>query len=583
MALQPFRLDEVTLGPGLLATKAGLMLRHLRDYDADRLLRAFREQAGLPTPDVPRPGGWEDPAGEANGNLRGHYTGHALSALAQAYAGTRDPEYEQKLRYLVTGLAECQDESGYLAAYPPTQFSALETMIEGDYTVVWAPYYTAHKLVKGLLDTYAALGDVRALQLAEQMCRWMYKRLRSLPPTVLQRMWSLHGSGEYGGLAETICDLYDITGDPDWLEFGRLLDYEPLISATAEGRDVLDGMHANQHIPIFTGLVRRFEVTGEERYLRAATAFWDQVVPARMFTIGGTGSNEFWGPPGSIAATLSGTNAETCCAHNLLKLSRLLFLHHRDPKYIEYYERTLYNQVLGSKQDATSPDRPLTTYFIGLAPGSVRDYLPKAGATCCEGTGLESATKYQDTIYFHSGDDLYVNLYCGSRVNWSGFTITQTTNFPYEPRTTLKVDGSGHFTLHLRVPAWIAEGFSVRINDACHPADAVPGSYLRIARRWTAGDTITIELPLSLRTEAAPDDAGLESVLLGPVHLVALDDRQDFLELAPGLAPDPAEDLHFRSGETEFIPFFEGTTRAYHSYVRFSQRRKNSANRAGCS
>jgi DUF1680 family protein len=566
-ALRPFALGEVSLGPGLLADKAGLMLDHLRSYDADRLLRAFRENAGLPTPDVPRPGGWEDPAGEANGNLRGHYTGHFLSALAQAYASTPDPAYAEKSRHLVAGLTECVAESGYLAAYPDKQFIALETMTQADYTVVWAPYYTAHKLVKGLLDTYLAIGELCALELAEGMCRWMYERLRRLPPAVLQRMWSLHGSGEYGGLAETLCDLYDVTRDPDWLDFGRLLDNDPLISAGAEGRDVLDGMHANQHIPIFTGLVRRFDVTGEERFLHAAVNFWDQVVPARTYSIGGTSSNEFWGPAGVIAGTLSDTNAETCCAHNLLKLSRLLFLHLRDPKYLEYYERTLYNQILGSKQDTSSADRPLTTYFIGLKPGSIRDYLPKEGATCCEGTGLESATKYQESIYFHD-DDLYVNLYCASSVSWAGVAVTQTTNFPYEQGTTLAFDGAGSFTLHLRVPAW-ASSFQVTVNGEPLTADARPGSYLAIARTWSAGDTVRVDLPFSLRAEPALDDRALRSLMYGPVHLVALDNRRDLLQVRE-LVPLPGKPLHFLAGDIEFALFFEGTTRPFHSYVRMA-------------
>jgi DUF1680 family protein len=563
--LQSFDLGEVTLGPGLLADKAGLMLDHLRSYDADRLLRAFRENAGLPTPVVPRPGGWEDPAGEANGNLRGHYTGHFLSALAQAFAGTRDPAYSEKLRYLIDGLAECREASGYLAAYPEKQFVLLETMTEADYTVVWAPYYTAHKLLKGLLDTYLSIGDLRALELAEGMCRWMFERLRRLPSDVLQRMWSLHGSGEYGGLTETVCDLYAVTRDPDWVSFGRLLDLDGLTDACAAGRDVLDGVHANQHIPIFTGLVRLFEVTGEVRYLRAAVNFWDQVVPGRMYSIGGTSSLEFWGPAGSIAGTLSSTNAETCCAHNLLKLSRLLFLHLRDPKYLDYYERALYNQILGSKQDAVSADRPLTTYFIGLLPGSVRDYLPKEGATCCEGTGLESATKYQDSIYFHGADDLYVNLYCASSVRWGGIRLTQTTDFPYEQGSLLTVEGDGSFTLHLRVPPWTS--MRVKVNGEAH--EVSPSGYVAIPREWSSGDTVRIELPFSLRTEPTPDDPTLVSVFYGPVHLVALDNLRDYLPVDLSmLRPIPAKPLHFDANGTEFAPFFEGTTKAFHSYVR---------------
>lgn len=279
-----------------------------------------------------------------------------------------------------------------------------------------------------------------------------------------------------------------------------------------------------------------------------------------MYSIGGTSSNEFWGPAGVIAGSLSDTNAETCCAHNLLKLSRLLFLQLHDPKSVDYYERTLYNQILGSKQDAVSADRPLTTYFVGLAPGSVRDYLPKDGATCCEGTGLDSATKYQASIYFHTGTDLYVNLYAASSVRWAGVTVTQTTAFPYEEGTTLTVEGDSEFTLHLRVPPW-ADGF--RVNG-----EAAQGRYFSITRRWRSGDTVQVELPFSLRSEAALDDPSVRSLFYGPIHLVAVDNRHDFLEVDPGrLRPIAGKPLHFEADGVEFAPFFEGTTEPFHSYL----------------
>jgi len=578
--VQPFPLEAVRLGPGLLAGKAALMLEHLRGFDPDRLLLAFRANAGLPTNGAVVAGGWESPDGEANGNLRGHYTGHFLSALAQAYASTGDEVYGAKIQYLLDGLLECrtvfqQSHPGYLAAYPETQFITLETMTDGDYTVVWAPYYTAHKILKGLLDAYVATDDARALDLAEGLCAWMYSRLAKLSPDVLQHMWSLHGSGEYGGLAEAICDLYALTGDPDHLALARLFELDTLVDACAQGRDILDGVHANQHIPIFTGLARLYDVTGERRYLTAAENFWDMVVPRRMYSIGGTSTKEFWAAAGSIAGTLSDTNAETCCAHNLLRLSRLLFFHSQDPKYLDYYERAFYNQILGSKQDQPDAERPLTTYFIGLEPGSVRNYLPKAGATCCEGTGLESATKYQDSVYFHAADDsgLYVNLYCASTLDWK-VRVTQQTDFPVEQGTTLRIDGHGVFDLHLRVPHWAVDGFRVTINGRPHPVEGTPGTYLTISREWHDGDTVHISMPFGLRAEPTLDDPSLQALMYGPIHLVALDPRRTFLEfelpddLTDVVTALPGKPLHFHLDGIELAPFYEGTTEPYHSYVR---------------
>ncbi|MBP2327423.1 DUF1680 family protein [Kibdelosporangium banguiense] len=792
--LRPFALRDVVLGKGIFADKRALMLDYARGYDVNRLLQVFRANAGLPTLGAVAPGGWEGLDGEANGNLRGHYTGHFLSMLSQAYGSTGEAVYAEKISTMLGALVECRaalnkdpvllgvpgrfataveqprgsyqyldlpagvvggsatitlsawvrpshasnwarifdfgndttrylylaarngngvprfaittngpgaeqgingraplalgqwshiavtitgttgtmyvngepvgtntamtlnpaalgqlrnnwvgrsnypadpvfagaleeiniwsralsagqitelqsqaaaatsagrgdlasgpqgmtlrrtwggpSHPGFLAAYPETQFITLETMTRPDYTVVWAPYYTAHKILKGLLDAYLNTGDPRALDLARGMGDWMYSRLRRLAPEVLQRMWGLFSSGEYGGLAEAVTDLYEITGNADHLSLARLFDLDSLITACADNRDVLDGLHANQHIPIFTGLVRRYDTTGEQRYLTAARNFWDMVVPHRMYSIGGTSDREFWRARDVIAGSLTDVNAETCCAHNMLKLSRSLFAHEQDPKYMDYYERTLFNQILGSKQDQPDAEYPLVTYFIGLAPGSVRDYTPKQGTTCCEGTGMESATKYQDTIYHQTADGsgLYVNLYSPSTVQWRGVTIAQATAFPFEQKSTLRITGSARFDLYLRIPGW-ARGAGVTVNDQPIPR-VTPGTYVKISRWWRTGDTVRIGFPFTLRAERALDQPDVQSLMYGPVHLVACDPRTSLIplglygnaslsgDLIGSVQPVAGKPLHYTVDGVELAPFFEATADAFHSYFR---------------
>lgn len=260
-------------------------------------------------------------------------------------------------------------------------------MTTGNYTKVWAPYYTAHKILRGLLDAHLATGDARALDLASGLCDWMHSRLSALPAATLQRMWGIFSSGEFGGIVEAIVDVHALTGKAEHLSLARLFDLDRLIDACAANTDILDGLHANQHIPIFTGYARLYDATGQDRYLTAAKNVWDMVIPHRMYGIGGTSQDEFWKARDAIAGTISATTAETCCAYNLLKLSRTLFFHDENPKYMDYYERALYNQILGSKQDRADAEKPLVTHLIGLTPGHVRDYTPKQGTTCCEGTG----------------------------------------------------------------------------------------------------------------------------------------------------------------------------------------------------
>ena len=410
---------------------------------------------------------------------------------------------------------------GFLAAYPETQFIELESRTTPDYFRVWAPYYTAHKILKGLLDAYTATGEPKALDLATGLCDWMHSRLSILTPAVRQRMWGIFSSGEYGGVVEAILETYGHSGKPEHLELAKYFDLDSLIDACAQNKDILAGLHANQHIPIFTGLVLMYNATGEERYLTAARNFWTMVVPTRMFSIGGTSQGEFWKEREKIAATLNATDAESCCAYNMLKLSRELFFKDQNPAYMDYYERALFNQVLGSKQDQENAEMPLATYFIGLQPGAVRDFTPKQGTTCCEGTGLESATKYQDSVYFTADDGsaLYVNLYIPSTLRWAGknLTVTQKTSYPFEQRTTLQIAGSGQFELRLRVPAWATAGFTVRVNGAPVDAAATPGTYLSIDRAWKSGDTVDVDMPFTLRAERALDDPSVQTLMyLGP-------------------------------------------------------------------
>ncbi|MFD0742065.1 glycoside hydrolase family 127 protein [Phytohabitans flavus] len=449
--VKPFALDQVTLQDGtVFAQKRDRVLAFAVAYPADRVLHNFRVTAGLPTPaGSSPPGGWDD----ATGNLRGHYSGHLITLFAQAYASTRQAVFRDKVDYIVAELGKCQDalaasglysHPGFLAAYPETQFVRLESF--ATYPTIWAPYYTCHKIMRGLLDAYLLAGNEQARDIVTKMGDWVHSRLSVLPRETLNRMWSIYIAGEYGGMNEVMADLHAITGEERYLAAAKCFDNrQSLFGACVEDRDVLTRLHANTHVPQFLGYLRVFDQSDEPEYYEAAENFWRMVVPHRMYAHGGTSGTwpatpdlagntnaELFQPRGNIANSIAGNGAETCTSYNLLKVARNLFFHDPDPTYMDYYERTLLNHILGSRRDVDSTTNPSVTYFLPLTPGSVRGFGNTG--TCCGGSGLENHTKYQESIYFRSAenDALYVNLYVGSTLHWAarGFTVTQVTDFP---------------------------------------------------------------------------------------------------------------------------------------------------------
>jgi DUF1680 family protein len=468
---------------------------------------------------------------------------------------------------------------GFLSAYPETQFMRLEEFARyGGSQGIWAPYYTLHKIMAGLIDAHVHTGNEQALTVLAGIGDWVHSRLAPLRQEQLDRMWDIYIAGEYGGVNESLAHLHALRPDKEeYLEAARRFDNRNLYPPTAANEDVLDGRHANQHIPQFTGYLRIFEQGHDESYLAAAKNFWGMLVPHRMYSHGGVGVGEMLRERDVIAGSLfeDRNHAETCPLYNMLKLSRNLFFHEADPKYMDYYELGLFNQMLGSRRDMDSVDSPQVTYFVPVQPGQRRSY-GNVG-TCCGGTGMESHTKYQDSIYFRSVDDaaLLVNLYISSTLQWpeKGFTITQESSFPKEGRTTLMVDGSGPLDIRLRVPEWVKRGFFVSINREIQGLDAIPGTYLNLSRRWASGDRIDIEMPFKFRVETAIDDPAIQSVYYGPILLAAQADPvgEDMAsglldvsfyrhmkldgDLAGAMAPTD-QPLHFTTNGLILAPFF---------------------------
>jgi uncharacterized protein len=505
----PFPLTQVRLGDGPCKTAMEADRQYLRSLAPDRLVHTFRINAGLTSSAQPL-GGWEAPDCE----LRGHYAGgHYLSACALMYASTGDEDLKKNAATVVAELGSCQAalKSGYLSAFPVEFFDRLRERQR-----VWAPFYTIHKIMAGLLDMYVYCGNEQALDMVQKMASWTDLYTQPLSYEHMQRVLGT----EFGGMGEVLSNLYAVTGKQDYLEIAQRFDKRAFFDPLAARRDELKGLHVNTHIPQVIAAARYYELTGERRYRDIAEYFWEEVVSERSYCTGGTSNGESWNTdPGKLSTELAPDTTECCCAYNMMKLTRHLFGWTADARLMDYYERTLFNHRLGT----INPEDGTMMYYLPLASGYWKTFgKPLDAFWCCTGTGSEEYAKLADTIYFHDDDSLYVNLYIDSQLEWpeKGLRFKQETRFPEEQGTTIVVsaDRQQQMAINLRIPYW-AQGGSVKINGAPLHAFASPSSYLALNRVWKTGDKIELKLPMSLHIDSMPDDETIQAVMYGPLVL----------------------------------------------------------------
>ena len=510
--LKPFPLTEVRLEDGPFRDLHRWNAAYMKRLSTDSLLRSFRINAGIPSDAMPL-GGWEDPKGE----LRGHFTGHYLSACALGFAGAGDGELKRRGDVLVAGLAECQarlNQGGYLSAYPTEFYDRLE---KGE-VYVWAPFYTMHKLLAGLYDMHTLAGNAQALAVMKELCGWVDRWSAQWDEAHMQRILKV----EFGGMQESLYNLADLTGDDRWARTGDRFTKKAVFNPLASSRDELAGLHMNTHVPQIIGAAKRYEISGDHRFHDVAHFFWHTVAGPRAYATGGASNRENWlAPAGQLSAEWAAGQAhqECCCSYNMMKLTRHLFSWAPQVSAIDYYERNLFNHRLGTIR----PDG-MNQYFISLTPGAWRTYGGETDTFwCCNGTAMEEYNKLSDTIYYNDGANLWVNLFLPSRLDWKeqGVSLVQTTRFPEEPRTALTFEAAPAkaIAINLRIPGWTGDSARVLVNGKPLEAAPVPGSYLRIHRRWKKSDTIVLEMPMHLHAEPFADDPSIKAVLYGPLVL----------------------------------------------------------------
>ena len=636
-ALEAFDLDQVSLESNANGQNTKFIenrdkfINTLAQTNPDSFLYMFRNAFGQEQPAGAKPlGVWDT----QETKLRGHATGHYLTAIAQAYASTGydkalQQNFADKMEYMVNTLYQLSQMSGkpaeeggdfnanptavpmgpgkeiyssdlseegirtdywnwgegFISAYPPDQFIMLENgaVYGTEETKIWAPYYTLHKILAGLMDIYEVSGNEKALAVAEGMGDWVYARLSELPTDTLISMWNRYIAGEFGGMNEAMARLYRITGKDTYLETARLFDNIKVFfgdanhsHGLAKNVDTFRGLHANQHIPQIVGALEMYRDSDKPEYFNVADNFWVKATNDYMYSIGGVAGARnpanaecFIAQPGTLYENglSAGGQNETCATYNMLKLTRNLFLYEQRPELMDYYERGLYNHILAS----VAEDSPANTYHVPLRPGSKKSFgnPNMTGFTCCNGTALESSTKLQNSIYFKGADNkaLYVNLYVPSTLHWheKNIELTQETNFPKEDHTKLTINGKGKFDLKLRVPGWATNGFTVKINGKDQKVKATPGTYLSLSRKWKDGDTVELQMPFGFYLDPIMDQQNIASLFYGPVLLAAQEDEPrtdwrkvnfDAENIGASIKGNP-EELTFEIDGVMYKPFYD--------------------------
>ena len=544
---------------------------YLMALDTEKLLAPFRREAGLPFKETY--GNWESTG------LDGHMGGHYVSALALMYASTGDKAVLQRLNYVVAELKKCQDKlgTGYIGGIPDSK-KMWDEIAKGDIRADnfstnerWVPWYNIHKIYAGLRDAYWYADNKDAKKMLVKLSDWTIELTKNLSPEQMQTMLRT----EHGGMNEIFVDVAAITGDKKYLKLAEAFSHQAILQPLEKSQDQLTGLHANTQIPKVIGFKHYADATNNEEWKKAAEFFWQTVHDKRTVAIGGNSVKEHFHDTADFAPMINEVEGpETCNTYNMLKLTEMLYLSsgeqsNPEMKYADYYERALYNHILGSQ----NPDTGGFVYFTPMRPNHYRVYSQvHDGMWCCVGSGLESQSKYAEFIYARDKKskqlpEVFINLFIPSHMEWKeqGIKLTQTTLFPDAETTSITVDKSAHFRLQVRYPGWVEAGkLTLRVNGKAVDVTQQPGEFIALERRWKQGDNVELTLPMRSTLEKMPDGSNYYAILHGPIVLAAK--TQPFANEKLSYFGDDSRMGHIASGQMcplEAAPFLLGNSQDF--------------------
>lgn len=523
-----FSLKDVRLGDSEFKHIQELNHDYYLSLEPDRLLAWFRREAGLTPKAKPYPF-WESEYMNDHGPLPGHIMGFYLSGISMMYDSTTDPEIIKRLEYILDEFELCQKATGDGYLLPTIcgreifenvvagNFSTSNPFIETPYDKCWEPVYVMNKIMLGLYNVYMRCGLTKAKDILTNMADWFgYEVIDKLSHDELQKLLVC----EHGSINESFVNVYEITGDKRYLSWAQRLNDEDMWVPMSQGRDILEGWHANTQIPKFTGFESVYRFDGNMDFTSAARFFWDTVTQKHTWVMGGNSTGEHFFAPEEFERRIElNGGPESCNSVNMLRLTEILYRVYAEVEKVDYYEKVLFNHILANYD----PDQGMCVYYTSMKPGNYKIYGTKYDSFwCCTGTGFEQASKFAQMIYAHTEEDLYVNLFIPSTVHWQerGVKVTQTTKFPDEDSTEFTIENAGDFGLKIRCPYWIASNsLRVSVNGKSKTMKAGDDGYITVRRMWEPGDKVGVELPMHLEVVPLNGSDKYLAVRYGPIVL----------------------------------------------------------------
>lgn len=523
---KPFSNAAVTLRPSWIKQREELNTRFLKSLEPDRLLHNFRVNAGLPSDAQPLEG-WEAP----KIGLRGHFVGHYLSAISCAVEKYHDAQLAGALNYMIEELYKCQQAlgNGYLSAFPEKDFEVLETRYSG----VWAPYYTYHKIMQGLLDAYVRTGNKKAYDMVIQMASYVDRRMSRLDARTIEKVLYSVGanpSNEAGAMNEVLYKLYKVSKNPKHLALAKIFDRDWFLIPLSQNQNILSGLHSNTHLVLVNGFAQRYSIMRDKPYYDAVVNFWNMLMKEHTYVNGSSSgprpnvvtrtslSAEHWGVPGHLSNTLTKEIAESCVSHNTQKLTSTLFTWEANPIYADVYMNTFYNSILALQSAHTGA----CVYHLPLGSPRKKTFLKENDFRCCNGSTIEAFALLNSGIYYHNDSTLWVNLYVPSELDWKekNICLEQSGEFPMNSSVefSVSVKKQTAFGLNLFIPSW-AKAVDVFVNGEKQQTEITPDSYVSINRKWKNKDKVRLVFHYDFYIKTMPDDKNMIAIFYGPILL----------------------------------------------------------------